>query len=449
MDDQKKDFSLDDIINKYKSDDSQEEPVGQPLETDVAPMQNHADNGTSPETARYADVRTVDTQEQPLDMAAGVSLARAAAQRRRGSGTASGRRPDKRRKKRGGSLKTVIWAVVIIVVSIGIAAAVVVSLIDIMGFRFDSDASKVQWVTIEEGSSTEEIADLLAEKNIIKFPFVFRVYSKLTGADGTYNYGDYELKATMGYDGVIDMLQTAGIQADEVEVTIPEGSDVDDIMALLEKNGVCSESEFKQAMRDGAYGQRFIESIPREKVYYLLEGYLYPDTYKFYLKDEDNGVKNAERAINKMLDELDSKLTDEMYAKADAMGYSMHEILTMASIVELEASGYPDEMSKVAQVFYNRLNWDDAKFLGSTPTKEYPHGNGRYDTNADTGYEGLPPGPLCSPSMDAIRASLYPDTTVEATYFVTDAKMKFYYTNSLSEHDALVRRLKDEGNWIY
>ena len=232
-------------------------------------------------------------------------------------------------------------------------------------------------------------------------------------------------------------------------MTIPEGSDVDDIMALLEKNGVCSESEFKQAMRDGAYGQRFIESIPREKVYYLLEGYLYPDTYKFYLKNEDNGVKNAERAINKMLDELDSQLTDEMYAKADAMGYSMHEVLTMASIVELEASGYPDEMSKVAQVFYNRLNWDDAKFLGSTPTKEYPHGNGRYDTNADTGYEGLPPGPLCSPSMDAIRASLYPDTTVEATYFVTDAKMKFYYTNSLSEHDALVRRLKDEGNWIY
>ena len=449
MDDQKKDFSLDDIINKYKSDDSQEDSVGQPLETDVAPMQNHADNGTSPETARYADVRTVDTQEQPLDMAAGVSLSRAAAQRRRGSGTASGRRPDKRRKKRGGSLKTVIWAVVIIVVSIGIAAAVVVSLIDIMGFRFDSDASKVQWVTIEEGSSTEEIADLLAEKNIIKFPFVFRVYSKLTGADGTYNYGDYELKATMGYDGVIDMLQTAGIQADEVEVTIPEGSDVDDIMALLEKNGVCSESEFKQAMRDGAYGQRFIESIPREKVYYLLEGYLYPDTYKFYLKDEDNGVKNAERAINKMLDELDSKLTDEMYAKADAMGYSMHEILTMASIVELEASGYPDEMSKVAQEFYNRPNWDDAKFLGPTPTKEYPHGNGRYDTNADTGYEGLPPGPLCSPSMDAIRASLYPDTTVEATYFVTDAKMKFYYTKSLSEHDALVRRLKDEGKWIY
>ena len=449
MDDQKKDFSLDDIINKYKSDDSQEDSVGQPLETDVAPMQNHADNGTSPETARYADVRTVDTQEQPLDMAAGVSLSRAAAQRRRGSGTASGRRPDKRRKKRGGSLKTVIWAVVIIVVSIGIAAAVVVSLIDIMGFRFDSDASKVQWVTIEEGSSTEEIADLLAEKNIIKFPFVFRVYSKLTGADGTYNYGDYELKATMGYDGVIDMLQTAGIQADEVEVTIPEGSDIDDIMTLLEKNGVCSESEFKQAMRDGAYGQRFIESIPREKVYYLLEGYLYPDTYKFYLKNEDNGVKNAERAINKMLDELDSQLTDEMYAKADAMGYSMHEVLTMASIVELEASGYPDEMSKVAQVFYNRLNWDDAKFLGSTPTKEYPHGSGRYDTNADTGYEGLPPGPLCSPSMDAIRASLYPDTTVEATYFVTDAQMKFYYTNSLSEHDALVRRLKDEGNWIY
>ena len=115
----------------------------------------------------------------------------------------------------------------------------------------------------------------------------------------------------------------------------------------------------------------------------------------------------------------------------------------MASIVELEASGYPDEMAKVAQVFYNRLNWtDEPNMLGSTPTSDYI--DSRYDTNK---YEGLPPGPLCSPSSDAINAALNPDTSVKECYFVTDKNMKFYYKNSLDEHNELIERLKSEGLW--
>ena len=144
-----------------------------------------------------------------------------------------------------------------------------------------------------------------------------------------------------------------------------------------------------------------------------------------------------------MLDKMNSVITDEMKESAEKRGYSIHEILTMASIVELEASGYPDDMAKVAQVFYNRLRWtDQPAMLGSTPTSDYP--DSRYNTNK---YEGLPPGPLCSPSITAINAALNPDTSVKECYFVTDKNMKFYYTNSLSEHNELIEKLKSEGLW--
>ena len=117
----------------------------------------------------------------------------------------------------------------------------------------------------------------------------------------------------------------------------------------------------------------------------------------------------------------------------------------MASIVELEASASTNEMPKVAQVFYNRLNWDEPKLLGSSPTQKYPYGNGRYDTNKT---EGLPPGPLCSPSLSAIKAALFPDTSVKATYFVTDSDNVFYYNDSYAAHIRTINELKSKGKWI-
>ena len=123
----------------------------------------------------------------------------------------------------------------------------------------------------------------------------------------------------------------------------------------------------------------------------------------------------------------------------------MHEIMTLASIVEAEASGFEKEMPNVAAVFFNRLNWEDQpNLLGSTPTASYPYGNGKYDTNKNP---GLPPGPICSPSLSAIRAVLYPTEEFQYDYFVTDKNMEFYYTKTLQEHNATIARLKKEGMW--
>lgn len=349
---------------------------------------------------------------------------------------------SKSRKKKKKCLSTLTRLLILVLISAILAGVIIISMVDVLGLTFKKDVSTE--IDIKSGYSTAQIANELNNKGVIKFPLLFRVYSKLLKADGTYQYGIYELKDSQSYSSIISSLQSPGASGEVVTLTIPEGYSIQQISSLMEENGVCSKSEFIQAVKNAEYDYDFIDNIPTHSVYYRLEGYLFPDTYQFFVNsDGQSGQSCAEKAVKKMLAQMDNVLTDEVLAQAEKRGYSIHEILTMASIVELEASGYPVEMAKVAQVFYNRLRWNDQPaLLGSTPTSNYI--DSRYDTNK---YEGLPPGPLCSPSLEAINAALEPDTSVEADYFVTDKNMKFYYTSSLDEHNSLIQRLKSEGLW--
>ena len=262
-------------------------------------------------------------------------------------------------------------------------------------------------------------------------------------ADGKYQYGYYVLTSATGYEGIVDKLQTVGATAEEKTITIPEGKTIRQIAEIFAKSGLCSEAEFKAALNED-YSYDFLDDIPVESVYYKLEGYLFAETYNFAYVDGE-GQNNARQAINKMLSTTEERVfNDKNEQKAKKLGYSLHDILTMASIVQLEAGGAPEEMSSVAKVFYNRLNWDEPKLLGSTPTSNYY--SEIYDTNK---YEGLPPGPLNSPSIKAIEASLSPNEKLESTYFVTDKNGKFYYTDSLAEHNAIIAKLKNKGIWEY
>lgn len=348
----------------------------------------------------------------------------------------------RKRKKKKKVLPSIVRVVIMLAISFALAVVIILALIDVLGLTFSED--KVAEIDIKSGYSTAQIADELQEKGVIKFPVLFRLYSKLQGADGSYQYGVYEVKDSQGYSSLISTLKQPGESGEIVTVTVPEGYSVRKIAALMEEKGVCSKDEFISAVKNVEYDYDFIDDIPTHAVYYRLEGYLYPDTYQLFKNtDGESGKSCAEKAVKKMLSQMNSVITDEFKSKAENKGYSIHEILTMASIVELEASGYPDEMTKVAQVFYNRLRWtDQPAMLGSTPTSDYP--DSRYDTNKN---EGLPPGPLCSPSLTAIEAAINPNTSVKEDYFVTDKNMKFYYTSSLDEHNELIERLKSEGLW--
>ena len=338
-------------------------------------------------------------------------------------------------------IKTIIWILCIIIVSVGLAFGVIYAGADYMGIGFGRGSDVT--IEIEQGMSTEQIAEELKEAGAVKIPLLFRVYAKLKHYDSQFKYGVYSFNTESGYEAISQMLIEEGALAQSVKVTIPEMSSVDDIAEILEENGVCTKSDFINEVQNGEFGYDFIDDIPVDNVYYRLEGYLFPETYDFYNFDSE---ECAHLAVEKMLKTLDDKLTDEMRQKISESGYTLHEIMTMASIVELEAGGSPDEMANVAAVFYNRLESDDFTTLGSSPTRKYPYGGGKYNT-----YEspGLPPGPLCSPSLKSIEASIEPTEDFDYYYFVTDASMKFYYNKTLAEHNSTIARLQATNNWIY
>ena len=357
----------------------------------------------------------------------------------------SRKKSEKSKKRRNGatkSIKTIVWIIVVFAISIILAFSILLAASEFLGIGLNRGNTCVG--EIEKGMGTADIAAELKEQGAISSEILFRLYSKVAGYDGTYQYGVYTFTNELGYGDLAKMLQTEGATAQSVKVTIPEQASIDDIMKILEENGVCTKSDFRNAVKNGKYDFDFVNEIPVSEVHYKFEGYLFPDTYEFYNYDS---AECAELAIRKMLQNLDNKLTEAVRNQIKESGYTIHEILTMASVVELEASASTKDMPKVAAVFYNRLespDWQGPRRLESDPTMKYPYGNDRYNTYKT---EGLPPGPLCAPSESAILAAASPEKNFTATYFVTDNKMNFYYNNSLSAHQKTINNLKAQGKW--
>ncbi len=350
--------------------------------------------------------------------------------------------PKKKKRGKRGVIRTVIWAVCILVISATLAVGGIFCVIDYMGLG----GSKKITISIEENESLDSITSELKEKGAIRFPFLFKFYANAKGYYEMFTTGAHTFNTDVGYSGIVhEFTMVEGYTIETVKVTIPEMATVDDIAKLLEENKVCTRAEFIHEVEQGDFKFNFLKDIPEMKVHYRLEGYLFPDTYEFYVWNSQEG---AHFAIQKMLENYDEKFNNKYREKATELGYTMHEITTMASVIELECSGYYEEMPKVSAVFYNRLlHWgDQPKMLGSSPTAEYPYGSGNYDTNK---IEGLPPGPLCAPSLASIEAALYPSKKMEKLYyyFVTDTDFNFYYTKNLDEHNSTIYSLRLQGKW--
>lgn len=223
-----------------------------------------------------------------------------------------------------------------------------------------------------------------------------------------------------------------------VRVTFPEGSSVSQIAQLLEENGVCSAKEFMAEVNNplNTEGYDFTISNPEERAF-LLEGYVFPDTYEFYRNE------SAAAALSRFLKNTASKLDEDIEARCDELGYTVDEILVIASIIQEEA-GNPAEMGKVSSVIHNRLDskrfpklqCDVATFYLRDYVKPYVD-EARYEELVElynTYYcEGLPAGPITNAGMNAINAALYPDDT-DYYYFVTDSDGNYLYAKTWSGH---------------
>lgn len=369
-------------------------------------------------------------------------------------------KPQKSPKKKKGknTIKSIAWVVMIFVVAIALAFTIIYVGADYMGIGF----GRGEEVTIEvhQGTPAAKIAEILQDSGAVKVPFAFRVYAKLKKVDNQFKYGVYNFSTEAGYDSIAEMLITQGAKAQSVKVTIPEGTGINDytknvngekvvvpgIATLLEKAGVCTKDDFLNALDNIELEGELLSCTDPDRTYHTLEGYLFPETYDFYNYDSKECAKLA---VKKMIAESEKRITDNMYKKAKDMGYNMNQILTMASIIQMEAGTDADALPKIAAVFYNRLNSKDFSTLGSSPTcfygDSFKRDDGRYNTYTA---KGLPPGPLCSPSIDAINAALNPDSN-EYYYFVTDAKGKFYFHKTLQEQNQTINKLKQDKNWIY
>lgn len=248
--------------------------------------------------------------------------------------------------------------------------------------------------------------------------------------------------------------ETAPTEPLTVTVTLPEGLTLVQMAEKLEENKVCNASEFIALTNNYEYiqtlGYTFTEGIaePESRAFYL-EGYIFPDTYEFY-KNE-----SAERALRRFLDNTERKLTAEYRQRAEELGYTLDEIITLASIVQ-EESFTNESVKNVASVLHNRLDSPSFSRLQCDVTKHYIKTtieNSPYligDTSAfdDTynTYEcfGLPAGPITNPGLAAINAALYPAET-DYFYFVTDSDGNYYYAETYAQHKANCNKVGLKG----
>lgn len=306
-----------------------------------------------------------------------------------------------------------------------LVSVLVVITIGVIGFKmamsyaiepYDLTNSTKVIVTVPMGSGTSQIASILEENGIIEDKDRFKLVSKITRNDGKYKAGSYPLSPSMNLNEIMKKLQS-GISVGNL-VTIPEGYTVQEIATIFEKAGLAEKSVFLDEMENGDFKQKFMEFVPERPN--RLEGFLFPETYDIPANASEYDI------INIMLNQFDKVFTDEYYIKIKELGLDLNEAITIASMVEKEAAVNEDR-PKVASVVYNRLELSMPLQFDSTV--QYALGdlkarlsyediqiNSAYNTYTN---QGIPPGPICSPGMESIYATLYPDQT-EYIYFVVN-----------------------------
>jgi len=289
-------------------------------------------------------------------------------------------------------------------------------------------------VTIDNGSHAKQIAALLEKSGVISDSQAFYYYVRfLSGEAEQLKAGDYEFAAGMSPVQIIDMLAKG--KTKQIRVTIPEGANKHDIAEILERAGFGHKDETLALMNS----EETMTKLGAPKVMGGIEGYLFPDTYQFPKRTPVQAI------LQRMRHRLDEVLVPELKQKIDESGMDLNQVLTLASIVEKE-TGDPLERPEIAGVFLNRLA--RKMRLQTDPTVIYsvPNFNGnltkanlRIDNPYNTYvYEGLPPGPIASPGLAAIKAVLWP-TATQNLYFVSRNDGTHEFCPTLKCHEKAVK----------
>ncbi len=348
------------------------------------------------------------------------------------------------------------FALFLIVLSLIIAAILVVSYK--VGTGKVNNNTEIKNFTVEKGNTYISLAPELKKQNLIKSELFYKLYIKMNKPNNL-TAGMYELSSNMDVKQIVNTLSNDdNVKDDRTHMTFREGLNVRQVADIIAKNTDFTADEVIRKINDKAYLDTLINKywfltndIKNNQIYYALEGYLYPNTY-YYKKEE----LQIEKIIEKMLDET-AKQLETYKTQIQSSGYSVHQILTLASLIELEAVTDEDRKG-VSGVFHNRLNnkWS----LGSDVTtyyaakKKMTESLTKTELNACNGYNtrctsmiGLPVGPIDSPSKSSIAAAVNP-TKSNYYFFVADKNKRVYFTKDSTEHNNIINKLKKDGLWI-
>lgn len=332
-----------------------------------------------------------------------------------------------------------IWIGIVALCGISLGRLLWICATDVLAFGREDRVTTIT-ISNSEAGNIDAIAEKLYNAGLIKYKELFRFYAALSSADEKISAGTFELNTKFDYNALVKGMSATSSYRETVKVTIPEGYTCAQIFALLEEKGVCSAAELKAYQVQSDYW--FLQGT-NENLEYPLEGYLFPDTYQFYIGDNAKGV------FRRFLARFDDIFTDELKTYLEKSKYSMYEIMIVASMIEKESAG-SSENYDISSVIYNRLNNAASHpYLNIDATIVYAQGgNSEFiDKNLDSPYntykyKGLPPGPICNPSLLSIQAALSPTDTNYYYYALDPSTGLHHFSKTYAEHQAFLDSLK-------
>lgn len=296
-------------------------------------------------------------------------------------------------------------------------------------------------VVIPENSSTKDIAMELKNAGIIDHPYIFNLYCKLKKEGDAFQSGEYTINCNKDYNQIIRALKRTSANKTMVSFTIQPGDTQEDLVTTLcDSLGYLEREALEEVLQKYDFSDySFLKELPERN--YRLEGYLYPATYEMY--EGESALAVVQRILDKFQEMV---LTEENQQKISASGYSLDELITLASILQEEAGG---SLAHAAGVYYNRLKSESFPYLESQATVSYilPAGHGAVTTTdirtADpyNTYRnaGLTPGPISNPGADAIAAVLTPEETADL-YFVTQSDGSVLFAANDASHQVNLKK---------
>ena len=363
-------------------------------------------------------------------------------------------------------LATAVWLAIILWVGVSLGRILWVCATDVLAFGREE---QIISVTIEETDTLDDIGQKLKEAGLIRYPQLFKAYGTLTDAREDISAGTFNLNTIYDYMALVNHMASHSSSREVVKVTIPEGYNCEQMFKLLEEKGVCKAEYLREYAASGELDDYwFLEGVERGTPN-CLEGFLFPDTYQFYLGD------SAANVLEKLLDDFEYRFSEDHRAAIDTLNvklaammkengyddayiesqkFDVRKVMIVASLIEEETAN-SDESYKIASVIYNRLtNQKEHPFLNIDATLMYVLGHkdaltaedmaidSPYNTNIN---KGLIPGPITNPGLNSINAALNPDST-NYHYYVLDTKAEerqHHFSETYDDHVNFINSLKE------